>query len=228
MGNEFIQSGSNNVVEIGNNVTVTGGINGNNNKLVIGDSINAATLKININGDYNNIYIGNCYAVKNLYISCGNHVKAHNTSLNIEDGFSIEQGGRFLLYNSGNTLRIGKNCMFSNNVTVRCGESPHLVFEEKSGEYIDISDGVLIGDHVWVGESVYLTKSAAVGSECIVGACSVVTKKFEVTNAVLAGNPAKVAKENVQWIRNRSYLEPGSKYMESYTKHVSMFPKIPS
>lgn len=43
----------------------------------------------------------------------------------------------------------------------------------------------------------------------IVGACSVITKQFEEENVILAGNPAKIVKQNVKWGRKGpdEYLE---------------------
>lgn len=38
--------------------------------------------------------------------------------------------------------------MFSRQIVVRTGESPHLIFDADTEEYLDKSDGVFIGDHV--------------------------------------------------------------------------------
>ncbi|KQM65066.1 hypothetical protein ASE75_08455 [Sphingomonas sp. Leaf17] len=96
--------------------------------------------------------------------------------------------------------------MFSNNIIIRGGEYPHLIFDLTTNEYLDVSDGIFIGDRVWVGEGAYINKGVSVGNDCIVGARSVVTKRFTVNNAVIAGNPARVVKENVQWVANELLL----------------------
>lgn len=36
---------------------------------------------------------------------------------------------------------------------------------------------------------------------CIVGMGAVVAKQFSTANSVIAGNPAKIVKENINWIR---------------------------
>lgn len=219
-------SGHSNTAHVGHNVTVNGKIYGNNNRIIIGHSEDPSLVDIFIHGDNNSIIIDRPCYLKGLAIRCGNHIKAHNTELTISESISIEAGGVILLYNSGNICRIGKNSLFSNNLTIRCGESPHLIFDKESGEYLDISEGVFIGDHAWVGEHVYVTKRATIPSECIVAAHSVVSKRFEETHCVLAGNPARVVKRNVQWVRNPGELEDGSAFKESYERHHSQFPKV--
>jgi acetyltransferase-like isoleucine patch superfamily enzyme len=118
---------------------------------------------------------------------------------------------------------IGANCMFSNTVTIRCGDSPHLLFDKETGEYLDISEGVFIGQHVWVGERVYITKRTSINNESVVAACAVVTKRFEEEHVVLAGNPAKVVRRNAQWIRHPSHLPTGSTVDESYRNQQAKF-----
>lgn len=220
----LIQEGTNNKVSVGENITVTGRVKGNNNNITLSGSTWSSSIQINITGDNNVVEIGTLFAAKSLHIVCGSHVPAHNVSLHIGNNFSIERNGRFLLYTSGNRLTIGNNCMFSQNITIRCGECPHLIFDFETGEYLDQSDGVFVGDHVWVGENAYITKAASIGDECVIGACSVVTRRFDVKNAAIAGNPAKVVREGVQWIRNRGMLETGSKYKMAFDAYHSQYP----
>lgn len=221
----LVNAGVSNTIEIGSNISVEGKIEGDNNSVVIGDSIKASTLRIRISGDNNKIHIGKSLYIRGLTIRCGNNVKAHNTEIVIAENVSIEQGGRFYLYNSGNKCAIGKNCLFSNSLIIRCGESPHLIFDKDTGEYLDVSDGVFVGDHVWIGEKVYITKRTTIPSESVVAACSVVTRRFDTPHSVIAGNPARVVRENVQWIRNRGHLEPGNIYQKSYNDHNAQFQK---
>jgi len=203
---------------IGKNILIEGFVKGSNNTVYIGESEHESRIDLRINGNDNILKINKPFAIKGLKIRVGNHVSANKTKLIIDSGFSIEGGGEFLLYNSGNILEIGENCMFSNSVTIRCGDSPHLLFDKNTGEYLDVSEGVFIGEHVWVGERVYITKRVTIPSESVVAACSVVTKRFSKENIVLGGNPAKVIRQSMQWIRNHSHLEKNSKYHESYIR----------
>lgn len=52
---------------------------------------------------------------------------------------------------------------------------------------------ISIGNNVWIGEGCVLMAGVDIGDNCIIGANSVVTKKFDA-NTVIAGNPAKIIK----------------------------------
>lgn len=212
-----------NVCILGKDVRVDGFIKGKGNTVEIESPLHECRIDLRICGNNNVIKIKSPFAVKGLIIRIGNHVQAHRVRLSVDQGFSIEGGSQFLLYNSGNILEIGSNCMFSNAITVRCGDSPHLLFDRETGDYLDISEGVFIGDHVWVGERAYITKNVSVARESVVAACSVVSKRFPEEHVVLGGNPAKVVRRNVQWIRNHSHLIEGSAFKESYQQRQSIF-----
>lgn len=93
----------------------------------------------------------------------------------------------------------------------------------KAGTISDTSEGVFIGDHVWIGEKAYITKNATIPNESIVAACSVVTRRFLEPNSVLAGNPAKLVRKNVKWIRNEQAIPSGSRFAESLAEFKIRF-----
>lgn len=56
---------------------------------------------------------------------------------------------------------------------------------------------VLIGENCWIGSNVRICKGVTIGDNAVVAACSVVTKDVPA-NAVVAGNPAKIVKTNIE------------------------------
>lgn len=58
---------------------------------------------------------------------------------------------------------------------------------------------IKIGKNCYIGSSVKFTPGSQVGDNCIVGMGSVMTKKFNVKNSILAGVPAKIIKSNYDW-----------------------------
>jgi acetyltransferase-like isoleucine patch superfamily enzyme len=219
----FQQQGSGNVVRVGAQMQLSGYLIGNHNHLEIGDAAIPSQLVLRVHGHHNRIVIGAASEIKGLAIAVGNHLAAHRTVIRIGDEFTVEAGSRFLLYNSGNVLTIGSRCMFSSAITVRCGESPHLLFDRETGAYLDVSDGVRIGDHVWVGEGVTIVKSVTISDESVVGVRSVVTRRFDESHVAIAGNPARVVRQNVQWIRNPGLLEAGSAYERAWAARQADF-----
>ena len=55
------------------------------------------------------------------------------------------------------------------------------------------SQKVIIGNNIWIGANVTLVKGAEIGDGCVIGACSLVNKKFS-ENCVIGGVPAKIIK----------------------------------
>jgi acetyltransferase-like isoleucine patch superfamily enzyme len=213
-----------NKFDIPKNLKVNGFVCGKNNKIEIGDVEIPSTVTLRIFGNNNHIKIDSIFCTKALDIRIGvrESLVSNNCKIHFGKNFWSEPNLQLLLYNHENKLDVGDDCLFSNNITIRLGDRPHLIFDSETGEYIDNStDGVLIGDRVWVGEKVYITKNVTILNDCILAVNSVVTERFEETNCVIAGNPAKVVKKNVQWIRNDSdrFLEEGSNYKISYDQY---------
>lgn len=240
-------TGKSNVVDVPDALDLSGKIQGHNNIVHIKSVSAASQITLNLRGDYNQVIIeggrfnetvleinghqnrcriGGRGVFKRARLRVGNHVLAHDTVFEIGDDVTIEPGCAFLLFNSGSSVRIGQDCMLSTGITFRCGESPHLIFDMGTGEYLDTEGNIVIGDHCWIGERAYLTKRAAVADNSVVAACSVVSRRFTQVNCVLAGNPARVAKEGVSWARNRGKLAQSSREIESLDKFNGGFPYV--
>ena len=97
---------------------------------------------------------------------------------------------------------IGKDCMFAEFVKLWCGDC-HAITDKTTGEVINLDPPALkIGNHCWIGESSRLLKHTCLPNNTIVGACSLVTKKFSEENLIIAGNPAKIIRKNATWHRD--------------------------
>jgi acetyltransferase-like isoleucine patch superfamily enzyme len=149
-------------------------IRGNNNRIAIGEKICIISGDIYIEDNNNEIIIGDSTAI------CGyTHIAA----------------------TEGKKVVIGSDCLFSSDVTIRTGDSHSIVDNE--GKRINQAKDVLIGDRVWIGNKAIILKGSVVQSNCIIGSGSVVTKAFEKSNITIAGNPARVIKENINWLVKR-------------------------
>lgn len=97
----------------------------------------------------------------------------------------------------GRTVNVGERCLFSNDIVLRTGDS-HSVLS-LDGMRINPAADVYLGNHVWVGQRVIILKGSHIGDESILGTGAVVTGKKFKNNVIIAGNPARVIKENVTW-----------------------------
>ena len=207
-GIEIVGDIADNVIELGENITLTGVIRGRGNVIRIAASRNLQTLNLHVHGNNNTVTIGARSVLQNLRVEIGSERwQCSRSRLIIGKGFSIASQSRFILPNSGNIVEIGNDCMFSSNIVVRAGEYPHLIFDRDTGDYLDVSEGIFIGDHVWVGDGAFVGKSVTLPAHSIIGTRSVVTKRFDETHCVIAGNPARIVKRAVQWIANEYTLE---------------------
>ena len=119
------------------------------------------------------------------------------TSIHIRRGGVLVLKGGYFNYGCSiiceGEIEIGEGCAIAPNVMIRDCDS-HVIIgqEEKSIQNIKI------GNHVWIGQNAAILKGVTVGDGAIIGANAVVTKDVPAHCAV-AGNPARVIKENVYW-----------------------------
>lgn len=171
-------------------------VNGSGNSIHIGTLVRINNTSITIKGNNNQVYIGdNCLIVDGeLYIEddCGK----------IEIGDRTEICGKtHLAVIEGEKISIGQECLFSSSIVIRTGDSHSILDFE--GNRINPSQSVRIGNHVWVGNQVTILKGSEISEDSIVGTGALVTKKFQSSNAIIGGSPAKIIKENISWCGER-------------------------
>lgn len=124
----------------------------------------------------------------------------------LDEGSTFETNLR-IGANAGKKLKIGRDCMFSHDCFVLCGDG-HSVFDVETDKNINSiyetqterQNKLVIGDHVWVGRGATLLHGTNIGSGSIVGAMSVV-KGVYPNNCAIRGNPAVIGRKNVAWSR---------------------------
>lgn len=194
--NAYIKiSGDDNIIEFPNdcgslieNINIC--INGSNNHITI-ESSNCYIRCLNITMGHfkNNKYIDNPYLIERI---------TNNTNVNIGSDTTINEA-QLLLSESDTSIIIKDNCMLSSGIEVFATDCHAITdFDDR---LLNKVQKVLIGSHCWIGKNVFICKNTKIPSNSIVGACSVVTKRFEEENVIIAGNPAKIVKRNINWDR---------------------------
>ncbi|NVO32122.1 acyltransferase [Hymenobacter lapidiphilus] len=93
-------------------------------------------------------------------------------------------------------LRIGEYCAISWECQFLDEDFHALTYE---GQRPVETPEIVIGNHVWIGNRVCVYKGTVIPDGCVVASNSVVKGIFTEENLLLAGNPAKVIRRNVQW-----------------------------
>lgn len=169
---------------------------GNNNTIDFGDTSYLLNTKITIKGNNNKVQIGS-----KVYINNGDiYLEDSENNLYIGDK-TIVAGATHFALTEGKKINIGKDCLFSNNIVLRTGDS-HSILNEK-GERINYGKNINLKDHIWITQNVTILKGAEIAENSIIGTGSIVTKSFNEKNVLITGNPAKIVKENINWCHKR-------------------------
>lgn len=108
-------------------------------------------------------------------------------------------GATFFCQDDDSRIVVGRNTMFSWGIDVWCTDI-HTI-SGMDGVEQNFGKSIEIGEHVWVGRDVKIGKNTRIPADSVVGWSSVVTKKFDEPNVIIAGNPAKVVKRQIKWDR---------------------------
>jgi acetyltransferase-like isoleucine patch superfamily enzyme len=177
-------------------------------------------VKYDIIGNNNTVEIMHRTTLSDMTI----FIRGNNHKLKIEEN-CILRGGSFWFEDSFCEIFIGKNtsiesahfavteiktridvgedCMFSNGIELRTGDS-HAIIDIENNVKINNAQNIMIGNHVWIGARSIILKGVVIGDNTIIGTGSIVTKSI-LNNSVAVGIPANVIKRNVNWVRERFY-----------------------
>jgi acetyltransferase-like isoleucine patch superfamily enzyme len=135
--------------------------------------------------------------------------------LKIQGHYKIGKGCRLDIGKDA-TVEIGKNGYINSNTKLIISEgltigentvvSWDCQFLDNDFHTIEI-DGkskvkaqpITIGNHVWIGCGAKIYKGVTIPDNCVVASDAVVKGSFTEENCLIAGNPAKVVKTDVNW-----------------------------
>jgi len=142
-------------------------------------------------------------------IIVGDKVYANETLFRVEDDNGVIQvGNRTVIIGptnltsiEGRSLHVGEDCLFAAETVILTGDGHSVT--DLEWQRINPSKDVVVGNHVWLGHRVTVQKGVSIADNCIVGTNAVVTKSFKTPNCAIAGIPAKITKEKVNWDAKR-------------------------
>lgn len=176
--------------------------------------------KITVKGKGSLVKIGNCCRFRNTVIE----VFGNNSTVEIEDSVMVYEkcyisikgdnchcvicgkttigSAKFFLEESNTEIHVGADCMLGRDVCLQTTDF-HSVVDATTGERINYPESVTVSNHVWLGYGVTLGKGVVVSDNSVVGEHAFVNKKFTHPNLCLAGIPAKIIKESINWSREK-------------------------
>jgi len=113
-----------------------------------------------------------------------------NSHLILEGGFFNEN----VEITCSKKITIGKGCAIARGVVIRDYDAHKLMHGNHR-----TSKEITIGNHVWIGTRAIILKGVKIGDGAVIAAGAVVVKDVP-PKAIAAGNPAKVIRENIEWI----------------------------
>lgn len=151
-------------------------ISGNNNEVIFGDKTKVYEgLRILIEGNDCRIQIGERTTIGRAKIQLGE---------------------------SSTEVKVGDDCMLSRDITINTSDF-HSIIDLETNKRINFQENVSIGHHTWVGNGVYINKGAKIGADSVIAARSLCTKRTYSPNSILAGIPAKVVRDGINWSREK-------------------------
>lgn len=182
-------------------------IEGQKNIIKIGKNSKIKYLKINGYCDNCKITIGDNFNCGSLTIILGqnheNFGKINNTNIYIGDNVSFGYENKIVTFNSNNNIKIDNDSMIASEVTLYNTDA-HPIYDINKTKIINKVSDMQIGKHVWIGCKVTILKNVKIEDNCIVGYGSVVSKSINKKNAIIAGVPAKLVKQEIVWDKNGS------------------------
>lgn len=95
-----------------------------------------------------------------------------------------------------NGITVGDGCVISWGCQFLDDDFHRLRYEKKTNNK---SNKIYIGNKVWIGSNVSILKGSVIPDGCVVASGSVVSTEFTTKNALIAGIPAKIIKNNIIW-----------------------------
>lgn len=152
--------------------------------------------KIRIFGSNSKVSIGRDCNLTNLNI----WMEDDNTEVQIGKHVSIT-GRTSLSAIEGTKITIGDNCLFSQEIDFRTGDSHSIL--DSDGNRINPSKDISIGNHVWIGHSVKILKNTVIGNNSIVATGAIIAGGEYPDNVIVGGVGGRILKDDVNWEKER-------------------------
>jgi acetyltransferase-like isoleucine patch superfamily enzyme len=118
-----------------------------------------------------------------------------NGKLTIGNNFNVTANSQI---GCSHSVTIGKDVLFSWNVLLMDTDA-HPIYN-KEMQLINADRPIIVDDNVWVCARTTILKGACLPPNSVIGAGTLINSRFEKSNVLIAGNPARIVKEEIVWL----------------------------
>lgn len=94
-------------------------------------------------------------------------------------------------------ITFGDNCLLSWDILIMDTDFHKITH---NGKYTNKNKKISIGEHVWIGCRCTILKGVTIANDTVISANSHIYKSFDSQNILIGGNPAKIIKEDINWL----------------------------
>jgi len=98
---------------------------------------------------------------------------------------------------ASNKIEFGENCLLSWDILIM--DTDFHKIKDGSEEIINAPKPIKIGNKVWIGCRCLILKGATIPNNTVIGANSFVSSQLKKENAIYAGQPVRILKEEIIW-----------------------------
>ena len=162
---------------------------GHNNIIYCEDNVNLDNSLISFEGSNSLVYLSRGDYPINLYVRDESTVYFGRDNKFLSNAnINIQESQNFIMGDDG---------IIASGVNIRSFDG-FPIYDTVSGERINPSESIFIGDHVWLDHVSYISKGVRIGSGAIVGSHSFVAPSTEIlSNTYVLGNPVHMIAEDV-------------------------------
>lgn len=167
---------------------------GDNNVLEIKEPLKYKRIGIGFKGSDSRVILEQDGVYKKLDIAIGN-----SSNIYIGKKTTIENASIYASNQAHTLTHIGDDCMISYDVLIKPTDS-HTIYDIDTMKVVNNkSKEIKIGNHVWIGARCTILKGTQIPDNCVIGAASLLSKEYTVPNSIIAGTPAQIIKNNINW-----------------------------
>lgn len=101
-------------------------------------------------------------------------------------------------------IRIGEGNLFAGSIKI-WGRNDHIIYDIKNKARLNNDEDIDLGSNNWICENVTILPGAKIGKNSVVALGSILNKKIKQDNVLVAGVPAQIKKESINWSRACNY-----------------------